>query len=460
MNRTTAILQEALRSASLSIEDLAMWTRIDLDILRDAEAGRTRLTAAQLDRVACAFGLRLDDLLEGQVGSAPMTLLLRSEAHADRALDIRSVLTTEVDQALGEFQRVVRDIADIEKLLGRPRPTSPTIPDRTNPQKHHTGDHRARMVRDYLDLGLSPIRSMREVVESLGVALVWVSEDQVDRIVEGACTRVPRPAILVNIIEEGKRPWRARITMAHELGHILFDLTEPARQVLVSPHKNSLPPPPWLDEIERNANAFAACLLAPTEGVRDVVVPLDPTSEDAICAVGKRFGVGRTVAINRLQDVFKLTDVQRASMEYRQPRRYDADFSADAAPAEIGLRGEPLRSLVARAVSSRALSPDRARAILGIARTEPLPFVGLPAEMTAPSVSAEHQMLRAASVYLAQTYPDAGLVPGEAKRNEAGWIVTVFDGGVGAIERAPRGQLIFSEQAKLIVDVVSPALTP
>lgn len=387
-----------------------------------------------------------------------MTLLLRSEAHADRALDIRSVLTTEIDLALGEFQRVVRDIADIEKLLGRPCPTPPTIPDRPNPQRLHTGDHRARMVREYLDLGLSPIPSMREVVESLGVVLVWVSEDQVDRAVEGACTRVPRPAILVNVIEEGRRPWRARITMAHELGHILFDLTEPARQVLVSPHRNALPP--WLDEIERNANAFAACLLAPTDGVRHVVGPLDPTSEDAICAVGERFGVGRTVAINRLQDVFGLTEAQRRVMEYgRPPRHYNADFDADAAPAEIGLRGNTLRSLVEKAVGSRVLSPDRARAILGIARTEWLPFEGLPAELTAPSVSAEHQMLRAASVHLARTYPERGLVPGEATRNGPVWIVTVFDGGVGALERAPRGQLVFSEQAKLIEDVVSPTLT-
>ncbi|MDC0748108.1 helix-turn-helix domain-containing protein [Polyangium mundeleinium] len=460
MSRTTDILREALRSAGLSIDDLARWTRIDLDILRDAEAGRTRLTAAQLDRVACAFGLRLDDLLEGQVGSAPMTLLLRSAAHADRALDIRSVLTTEIDQALGEFQRVVRDIADVENLLGRAPPTLPTIPDRPNPQKLHTGDHRARMVRDYLGLGLSPIRSMRKIVESLGVAIVWVSEDQVDRSVEGACTRVPRPTILVNVIEEGRRPWRARITMAHELGHVLFDLTEPMRQVLVSPHKYALPPP-WLDEIERNANAFAACLLAPTDGVRMLVGRIDPTSEDAICVVGEHFGVGRTVAINRLQVVFNLTDVQRASMEYgRQPRYYNADFNADAAPGELGLRGEPFRSLVAAGVESGKLTPYRARSILGIAQTEPLPFAYLPAEMTAPSVSAEQQMLRAASVYLARTYPDAGLVPGEATRDGTAWIVTVFDGGVGAIERAPRGKLVFSEQAKLIVDAVSPALTP
>ncbi len=445
--KTTEILKQALEAAKLSLEDLAAWSRIDEQVLQQVVAGQTRLNAKQLDRVACAFGLRFEDFLRGDAVSAPMTLFLRSASEQD--LDIRSVLTTEVDLALGEFQRVVRDIADVETALGISPPTLPSIPDRSNASQIHLGDHQAQRVREYLNLGLSPIPSMKSLVESLGIRIVWVSQDQVDRLVEGACIAHPRPAILVNLIEVGKKPWHARTTLAHELCHLLFDMKQKNRQVLVSRAGGTLPQ--WFDDMEQNARAFAACLLAPTEGVKHLVGRIDPTSERAIRTIGEYFGVGRTVAINRLQDVFGLSDQKRMEMVVRQPEAYQADFSADAPPEEIGLRGEPLRSLLVEAVGSEKLSPDDARKMLGIGMQEPLPFKKLPERLTAPTMPMEHWILRRANVYLGRKYANPAIVSGEPKKIADQWLVPILDSAkgfmvIGTLVMAATGEVTIDDE--------------
>ncbi len=451
MSNIATILKQARESARLSLEDLATWSRIEIGLLRDAETARTRLTAAQLDRVACAYGLRLHDLLDGQAGTAPMTLLLRSGAD-DPQLDIRSVLTTEVDQALGEFQRVIRDVAELDDLLGRHARPLPQISTPLTSKAIHPGDQRARDVRALLNLGADPIPSVKRVVESLGIFIVWVTEDQVARLVEGACIRTPRPAILVNIIEEGRHPWRARMTLAHELGHLLFDLTSPTRHVLVSPAGDGMLPP-WLRELEQNARAFAACFLVPSEGIAEVVGNLDPTSELAIHAVGKHFGVGRTVVINRLQHVYGFTNEQRSVMEYgrRQLHHYEGDFSADAAPRETGLRGDPFQSLVGEALELGKITPDRARALLRIDLTEPLPFPHLPI-LSAPTMPIEQKLFRAAAMHLAQKDGGEGLVALEPEHTGEVWRVPVAEGGIGATERRLRGHLVLSDDGRIIHD--------
>lgn len=440
------ILKQALDAARLTVDDLAAWSRIDAKVLGDALVGRTRLSAKDLDRIACVFGLRFEDLLRGDAISAPMTLFLRSASEQD--LDIRSVLTTEVDLALGEFQRVVRDIADVESALGLSTPTLPMIPDRTSSPQLHSGDHQARRVRDYLNLGLNPIPSMKKLVESLGIQIIWVSQEQVHKSVEGACTACPRPAIMVNLIEVGKYPWHARTTLAHELCHLLFDMKQQNRQVLVSRDERRLPA--WFGAIEQNARAFAACLLAPTEGVKHVVGRIDPTSERAIRAIGEYFGVGRTVAINRLQDVFGLTDQVRMAMEVRQPEPYQADFSADAPPTEIGLRGEPLRSLLVQGIASGQVPPDRAREMLGVGMHEALPLKQLPGHLTAPTMPMAHFILRSANVYLARYSMQAGFVAGEPTKHGDGWLVPIFDGAAHGYNEC--GHLLMDAEGQILKD--------
>jgi Zn-dependent peptidase ImmA (M78 family) len=431
-----APVRSAREAAGLSHETLAAWASFDAARLAAGEDESAPFSSDEADRIARIFGLRLDDLMAGEAGRAPLTLLLRDNSVA--SLDFRSLLSTEIGQALGEFQRVVRDIDDLERLVQRTRAVRPSMPVTLPGAGMHPGDHRARQVRAELGLSDEPIPSMRKLVEGLGATVVWVTEEQVDAILDGASVCVPREAILVNLVEEeNKYPWRTRITLAHELGHLLFDMNSRARSVLVSPttgHLRAAHAGTAFSNIEQIARAFAACLLAPTTGVQRVVGKRDPTSEDAIEAVGATFGVGRTVAINRLQHVFGLTDGQREQLILRSGAAYRGDFAEDEPPARLGFRGEPLFGLVKHALETERISPARARRFLALGPDSPLPFPELGDVVCAPRAAPENVILRAVYAFLADNHP--GLSAGVPELRDGQWWAPLRHGTVGADKAA------------------------
>jgi Zn-dependent peptidase ImmA (M78 family) len=449
------LLRTAYQAGGMRADLFARLARLDPARLRAVEEGRAELSAAELDRCARVFGIRLEDLLDGKAGGAPLTMLLRSSFEAQLP-DVQALLTTELHEGLGEFLRVIRDVADIEGLLGiasRPLPRLALLPARP---EEHPGERLARTVRQQLGLGVEPLPSLRAIVEqSFSIRVVWVTDDQVDRSLDGACTIDPRPAILVNLLEPERHPWRTRITLAHELCHLLFDAEVRERRALFSPHgKRRLFP--GFEEIEQRARAFAACFLAPAEGVRATVGSEDPTSEEAIRSVGATFGVGRVVAINRLYHVFRLSDDERHHMDARAGQPYHADFSGDDVDEPLGFRGGALLALTHEALQQDKITAVRARKVLGLTVADPLPFPDLDEARREPLVSRAEVIRRRADQVLAQRWPDAGLLAVEAHPEGDHWRVEVVDGGIGAIAPAPRGHLLLSRAG----DLVDAALEP
>jgi Zn-dependent peptidase ImmA (M78 family)/DNA-binding XRE family transcriptional regulator len=429
----------------LSVDELAAWARLSPEQLQRIEHGDVDPTWHEVDRCARVFGLRIEDLFAGDAGRAPMTLLLRSDADDD-GLSIRDALTTDSDEMLGEFQRVVRDIAELQRDLGHARPTLPLIRPGPCPHDVHPGDHLARAVRLALDLGDDPIPSMRGLVRRLGVAVVWA--DRGDAAIDGACTTVPVPAILVANAADAPAPWRVRTTLAHELCHLLFDLVG-GRGVLVSPVSVRSA---RLFEVERRARAFAACLLAPSDGVRRRVEHIDATTEAAIAIVGTTFGVGRTLAINRLQHIYKLTDDQRLMMESRygsaMAASYEVDLAADTPPVQAGMRGGELLALTEQALST-GVPASRIRRMLGLGPTDPLPFPALDPALTVPAISAEDRARRHAFVYLVGHHP--GLAARDVDATADGtWRVAITD------RSGSRGHLVLASDGRVLVDSVTP----
>jgi transcriptional regulator with XRE-family HTH domain len=73
-----ATLRAARDAAGLSSSLLARLAALSESAVSDAEDGRIELTAAELDRCARVFGVRLDDLLDGQAGRSSTTRCARS----------------------------------------------------------------------------------------------------------------------------------------------------------------------------------------------------------------------------------------------------------------------------------------------------------------------------------------------------------------------------------------------
>jgi Zn-dependent peptidase ImmA (M78 family) len=418
MDSPAVLVRRAREAATLRPEQLAAWARLDLGRLNDLEEGRAEFTWRELDSCARVFGLRVDDLLDDVAGRAPMTLLLRSDQD-ESSLEVQEYLTVDSCELLGEFQRALRDIADLEQELCISRPAFPAIRKGTRKAELHPGENLARTVRRELGLGDDAIPSMVELLRALGVYVLW--ESKTDRSLDGACARLPVPGVLVVLDEDFPSPWRTRTTLAHELCHLLFDLGAD-RPVLLSPsHARGR----HLDDLERTAKAFAAHLLVPSSGVKLQVGSKDPTSEDAIGAVGATFGVGRQLVINRLQQVFGFSEEQRERMAKRTAARYRADFTRDESPERSGLRGEPLFGLVHRALKQGRIPPSRARRILGVSSAEPLPFEDLAPELRAPTLSPDVRALRVAYTYLVENHP--GLFAHDAEPLDGKWRVAVYD---------------------------------
>lgn len=426
-------IAKARKYAHLDARTFARLAELDETRLTEIESGASAATLDEAQRCARVFGVRLADLPRDLAASAPMRVLLRSAFDEGRpALD--ALIETKAIRELGAFQQVVLDAAELEPAL------SPALP---RGFSYEDPEREARSLRLRLGLGMDPIPSMRRLLASLGVRIFFTEPDRLDRAIDGASTDWPRPAILVNLVGGGQCFWRTRMTLAHELAHLLFDMG--AHRTLFSPHTPSRSLAQgtgrWrlfegFDDIEAHADAFAACFLAPGDAVREAVGETDPTTEAAIAAVGARFGVGRTVAINRLQHTFRLSPEDRVRMETREERAaWTCAVDDVVAPEELGLRAGVLRELVATALKEGRIGAVRAREVLALPLTRSLDLPGLDAAAQTAPVSPEAAVRLRVAEALARRHPEAELAAASMRREGGGWRVGVVRGEAG--DRSP-----------------------
>jgi hypothetical protein len=172
--------------------------------------------------------------------------------------------------------------------------------------------------------------------------------------------------------------WRTRMTVAHELGHVLFDAPGMAISAARGPSRLY-----WLRQaIEQRASAFAAYLLVPPGGARSVLGGRAPTRAGLV-EVARTYAVGLHVAANVMQNVWGLSDAEREGLLYG----HDAVDSAGTHPDAVGppSPGRQLRDRVERALARGVLGEVRAHALLGVPLSSPLPFGGHPPVLDALS---------------------------------------------------------------------------
>jgi len=146
----------------------------------------------------------------------------------------------------------------------------------------------------------------KQVLRGLGVIVEDIHLD--DTGVDGVAIarRGRAPVIAVN--RSGRfssTPWGRRMTLAHELCHLLFDVSREGRVGLVS---NSWAP----YSLERRANAFAAMLLAPPAALKELL-PGDPDqwTTGALEAAMHALGVGKSTLTWQLYNLRWITASER-----------------------------------------------------------------------------------------------------------------------------------------------------
>ena len=161
----------------------------------------------------------------------------------------------------------------------------------------------AEKARNILKLGQEPIRSMRELVEiRLGIPVVQAplpgnTEIAGATVVTTSGDGNEVRGIILNTEGANKNVWVRRATLAHELGHLLYDPDDKIENLRIDSYEEGETDPQsrnGMDFVEQRANAFAIAFLAPNDAVREIASL--PLSAETVAETMRTFGIGQIAA--------------------------------------------------------------------------------------------------------------------------------------------------------------------
>lgn len=448
----------------LDAEAFASLIEVDVADVRAWDAGTRDAPSSVLVRCARALALTIDELLGGELNNAAMpSLFLRATAHQGR-LD-------HVLELSGDLALFVETARMIDRLQSGSGPTGPALPEPpAEPQcgvadPPYKADELAAWLRDHLHITTPNIPSMRAIYERLGITVVWARQEEMSPLVDGASLLSPRPAALVHLIEGPSCWWRTRMTLAHELCHLLCDFAEEQRNLaLVSPTSTGDAEAPlgtqaaghrsWtlfksFPWIEQRASAFASHFLVPDEALRAALSDQDPVSEAAVTKVCGTFGVGRITAVSRIKHVFGLSEERRKYMLRRPHEDRHPEDHPDLPPARHGIREGVLLDEVAAALSDGRIDRVEAHRVFGLALSERLPeHPRLSDAEREPLRSVDDDVRAIVYVRLARARR-AALRPADVHRSETGWRVSIVDASGNPVDEELLSFDLDAERAKL-----------
>ncbi len=217
MNIDLAAVGERVRlareRAGLSQRDLQSRAQISQSTLHRVETGkRNNVALADLDRLAQALGVGLDELLYGSPVEARVLAAARTSGCSEDAL------RTALRQGIEFLKLDDRLDAVVPYLRQESTHWRPEVNASASVQER--GRSAAEQVRQALSIGNAPIADLVESVEHLTGADVGVVP--LPSGVPGICATDPERATSVVLVNSTEVAERQRFTLAHELGHLLF----------------------------------------------------------------------------------------------------------------------------------------------------------------------------------------------------------------------------------------------
>jgi Zn-dependent peptidase ImmA (M78 family)/transcriptional regulator with XRE-family HTH domain len=279
----------ALREArGMSGEELGAALGLSRSQISKVEHGTRRLDVSEVAAIADALEVSLAEVLG-------------VERSGSLALAARVMATPRTDDTLPSRQRM-RQLLEAEANLvsttglRESRPTASgrdvlaMIKDRGIPSSHvpwRDGQDLADTVRQGLGLGRAPISDVAELAEQhFGIdVLAWPT----GKAVSGLCAHGQGVAMM--LISTDFPRGHQRFTAAHELAHHL--LRDP-REIVIDADLYD-----GSSAMEKRANAFAAALLMPADGLHDVIAGR-PVDETALVELMRHFGVSYSALLYRL----------------------------------------------------------------------------------------------------------------------------------------------------------------
>ena len=302
------VLKRRRESLSLSCASVARAAAVSELDAEAAESSTSGATMGVLNRLALVLGMDERRLVRSphthdmDDGLAIRLRTLQSEGRGrvKRVSSGTALLLAEAASII-RIQHRLRDWLGISGDAGKFEPNG--LYESWGRPAWKAGYGLAEEARKVLRLGRRPILSMLDLVEErLGIPVIQAplrgnpeiagatvaTTDGVGHQVRG---------IVLNIVGANENVWVRRATLAHELGHLLYDPDERIENLRIDSYAEGETDPEGRsdgDPVEQRANAFAVAFLAPNEAVREIA-PF-PFSADAIARTMREFGIGRVAA--------------------------------------------------------------------------------------------------------------------------------------------------------------------
>jgi transcriptional regulator with XRE-family HTH domain len=295
------------------------------------ENGTRNLDVSEVALVADALGVTLAEVLGVErKGSLALAARVMAEPVQDEALPARR----RVRQVL-EAESALADAIGL--LPARPSESGAAIiakaraETRTAGSPVTRGTQLAGVVRDALGMGRAPLADLAALCERhFGLAVLsWPT----GKAVSGLCAH--GDGVALSFVSSSFPPGHQRFTAAHELAHHI--LGDP-RDVIVESDLFAVRTP-----AEQRANAFAAALLMPADGLREVVAHR-PVDAIVLAELMREFTISYRALLFRLADqsVRLLTPAQRDTWLERTPTSVLRE-AGDVDPAELTFPDEAKR---------------------------------------------------------------------------------------------------------------------
>ena len=254
-------LRSRRESLDVTIPDLAKAVGLSEDDIADAEDPTTKTSVHTVEKIAQA--LALDEQLisyEPKAGGDEVLAVRLKEINSDResfsaGLKFKLCESAWVVKKQYELNRWLESVSDasvVKRFVPSPNYGEPGYP----VWRH--GYFLAGEARRLMDIPEDePIDSLRELIERrLEIPLVHM---KLSRTVAGATVaNGPARGIAVNTLGPNGNVWVRRVTLAHELGHLLWDPDENLKKLQVDMYDDlDEDPRQQRNRIEARANAFA-----------------------------------------------------------------------------------------------------------------------------------------------------------------------------------------------------------
>lgn len=368
------IVKAARERSKLSLDDVSRESGVAVHAIASLERGQPVMATTELFDVARVLSLDPVALLGGhEMVRAVPSIFLRHAGHQDFDDGDNGVL----DEALSAG----RALASLRSRLGEPPAAlqagtflqTRTAADRSEAPARE-GYRLASSVRTWLGNTSDPLRDMGVLVEQrFGVAVLTRALSTAQS--TAASVRADDAAGIVlqtRDLHRKKNPLLARVHLAHELCHILFDLSDGGLHIVVD-----LDADRKVHAAEQRARAFAAELLLPLKGlVAALGEPRGISDRDAAIALVAKarsyFGTSHEITVNHLCNLNFIDLRLRPHLEAESSM-----FTGDAPLTSLPLEGEAslmIRQYVQRAHEEGLLTDGEAKGLLSLDRLESLPW--------------------------------------------------------------------------------------